>query len=70
MAQADPPPSLGIMSRARELAATGKFESALEIQAELLREGQSDAPIFLNDGTIQLELRELCARARTSRPAG
>lgn len=59
-----------IMSRARTLATSGEFDTALEIVTELLREGCSDAPMLLSGGTVQLELNDLCARARKSRPAG
>ena len=70
MADAEQPRSVTVMSLARELAASGKYENAIEIEAEMLRQGCSGAPTFLVDGTIQLELNELCARARKLRPAG
>lgn len=70
MPDAEEPRSLRIMRLARELAASGDYDNAIEIEAEMLRQGCSDATTLLGDGTIQLELNELCARARKSRPAG
>lgn len=59
-----------IMMLARELAASAEYDNGPEILAELMRQGHADAPTFLSDGTIQLELNDLCTRARKSRPAG
>ena len=55
MAEDETSRSLQIMSLARELAASAEFDNDLEIEAELLRQGHSDAPTFLCDGTIHLE---------------
>ncbi len=69
MTEADPL-SLKIMRVARALAASGQYDTADQIKAEMLRLGYSEANTFLRECTIALELNELCARARKSRPAG